>query len=160
MVTARMCRSNWETKFPTVTSSGAPDSNSTHPEEWEGIYLRKPSQKPRRRQTLSTMPSMNTLTSCSPLKKTKTKHYLYCWKGLEGGRGYRGRRVLSGTTGEQAVGLDWWYLPAPYLGNTFVMGAASSYSRKRLVHLAAWKKHTEGDILKSRALGGVGGTEM
>lgn len=48
-----------------------------------------------------------------------------------------GRRVLSGTTREETVGLDCWYLPAPYLGNTFVMGAAGSDSRKSLVHLAA-----------------------
>lgn len=74
------------------------------------------------------------------LKKTLS---LLFKRGLGGG--YRGdiqqmssgRWVLSGTTREQAVSLDCWYLPAPYLGNTFVMGAASSYSRKSLVHLAA-----------------------
>lgn len=48
-----------------------------------------------------------------------------------------GQRVLTGTTREETVGLDCWYLPAPYLGNSFVMGAAGSDSRKRLVHLAA-----------------------
>lgn len=38
----------------------------------------------------------------------------------------------------------WSYLPAPDLGINFFLGHTTRYGWKSLVHLAAWKKHTEG----------------
>lgn len=106
----------------------APYSNTTHPEN-----LPQMPQKKAEHDGIATLPSP----------------HLYCssegWKERRGGGGYTwdthqmssGQRVLTGTTREETVGLDCWYLPAPYLGNSFVMGAAGSDSRKSLVHLAA-----------------------
>lgn len=50
----------------------------------------------------------------------------------------------------EAAGPDWSYLPAPDLGINFVLGDTGCYGRESLVHLAAWKKHMEVDMLRSR----------
>lgn len=78
-----------------------------------------------------------------------------CWRRVVGrGRTHirwaQGRGVISRTSSRRPSAPDWSYLPASDLGINFVLGDAGCYGRKSLVELAAWKKHMEVDMLRSR----------
>lgn len=95
-------------------------------------------------------------------KPTFTATHLYsvfiqtgkCWRGTTGGTHIRWAQEVRGfyiqDLQPEAVGPRWSYLPGPDLGINFVLGDAGCYAWKSLVHLAAWKKHMEVEMLRSR----------